>query len=260
MKNQMILMSVCNQKGGIGKSTFTVLLASYLNYELGRNTVVVDCDYPQWSVYTQRERETAILHKNDYYKLKLIRQHREKGCKLWPVVNTVPEKALGALDEFLATADRQYEFVLFDMPGTLNSKGVPALLAGLDYVFVPMKADKMVMESTINFARTIHEQLVIPNDKNTKGVYLFWSMIDKRERTPLYGQYDRALDIFGLPRLETHIPDRSRFNKEILAAGGPISRSTVFPPDKSFIAETCLDELVREILEIVKPAEDDGRQ
>ncbi len=43
-------ISICNQKGGIGKSTFTMLLASHLHYTLGYDVLVVDCDYPQWSV------------------------------------------------------------------------------------------------------------------------------------------------------------------------------------------------------------------
>ena len=38
-------IAVCNQKGGVGKSTFTVLLASYLHYTLRHNVLVVDCDY-----------------------------------------------------------------------------------------------------------------------------------------------------------------------------------------------------------------------
>lgn len=39
-------IAVCNQKGGVGKSTFTVLLASYLHYIVGHDVLVVDCDYP----------------------------------------------------------------------------------------------------------------------------------------------------------------------------------------------------------------------
>ena len=38
-------IAVCNQKGGVGKSTFTVLLASYLHYTLRHDVHVVDCDY-----------------------------------------------------------------------------------------------------------------------------------------------------------------------------------------------------------------------
>lgn len=41
-----VSIAVCNQKGGVGKSTFTVLLASYLHYTVGYDMLVVDCDYP----------------------------------------------------------------------------------------------------------------------------------------------------------------------------------------------------------------------
>ncbi len=47
MKRKPKFVSICNQKGGIGKSTFTVLMASELHYRLGRSVLVVDCDYPQ---------------------------------------------------------------------------------------------------------------------------------------------------------------------------------------------------------------------
>lgn len=40
-------ISICNQKGGVGKSSLTVLLASYLHYTLGHDVLVMDCDYPQ---------------------------------------------------------------------------------------------------------------------------------------------------------------------------------------------------------------------
>ncbi len=42
MKNTPVNIAVCNQKGGIGKSTFTVLLASYLHYVVGHDTLVVN--------------------------------------------------------------------------------------------------------------------------------------------------------------------------------------------------------------------------
>ena len=48
METTPVSIAVCNQKGGVGKSTFTVLLASYLHYFAGYDVLVVDCDYPQW--------------------------------------------------------------------------------------------------------------------------------------------------------------------------------------------------------------------
>ena len=62
-------IAVCNQKGGVGKSTFTVLLASYLHYIVGHDVLVVDCDYPQWSIHAQQERELSLIEHDDYHKL-----------------------------------------------------------------------------------------------------------------------------------------------------------------------------------------------
>lgn len=87
-------ISICNQKGGIGKSTFTMLLASHLHYTLGYDVLVVDCDYPQWSVQAQRERELSLIEHDDYHKLLLVRQFKATGRKLWPVLKCMPPEAL----------------------------------------------------------------------------------------------------------------------------------------------------------------------
>lgn len=42
-----IFIAFATQKGGIGKTTLTVLTASYLHYVKGYNVAVVDCDAPQ---------------------------------------------------------------------------------------------------------------------------------------------------------------------------------------------------------------------
>ena len=55
-----VRVSVCSQKGDVGKSSLTVLVASWLHYVMKRNVLVVDCDFPQWSIYTQRECELHV--------------------------------------------------------------------------------------------------------------------------------------------------------------------------------------------------------
>ena len=47
MNKRPILVAFSNQKGGVGKSTVTAVLASYFNYVRGLKVAVVDCDYPQ---------------------------------------------------------------------------------------------------------------------------------------------------------------------------------------------------------------------
>ena len=40
-----LYVAFSTQKGGVGKTTFTVLAASYLYYLKGYDVAVVDCDY-----------------------------------------------------------------------------------------------------------------------------------------------------------------------------------------------------------------------
>ena len=50
MSKRFTFISLSNLKCGVGKSTMTVLLASYFHYVMGKRVAVVDCDYPQFSI------------------------------------------------------------------------------------------------------------------------------------------------------------------------------------------------------------------
>ena len=224
-------ISICNQKGGIGKSTFTMLLASHLHYTLGYDVLVVDCDYPQWSVQAQRERELSLIEHDDYHKLLLVRQFKATGRKLWPVLKCMPPEAPEEVERLLQSGYHP-RIILYDLPGTVNAEGVIRLLASLDAVFVPMKADKVVL--------------------TLQSVYLFWTMIDRRERTPLYDQYEAVIRKLGLSLMTTHIPYRSKFNKELLADNTGVGRSTLLAPARTFACEAQLEILTEEILTLLK--------
>ena len=43
MKKNPVFVAMCNQKGGVGKSAMTILLAGYYHYLKGLNVAVVDC-------------------------------------------------------------------------------------------------------------------------------------------------------------------------------------------------------------------------
>ena len=61
MKKEPIYVAFSTQKGGAGKTALTVLMASWLHYEKGYDVAVVDCDFPQLSIYNMRERDLACL-------------------------------------------------------------------------------------------------------------------------------------------------------------------------------------------------------
>ena len=142
--------------------------------------------------------------------------------------------------------------ILYDLPGTVNAGGVIRILSSLDAVFIPLKADKLVMESSLTFARGIEHGFVQDKDTSLQAAHLFWTMIDRRERTPLYDQYEAIIRKLGLSLMATHVPYRSKFNKELLPDGTGICRSTLLAPERAFAREAQIEALAAEILEILK--------
>ena len=112
------------KKGGVGKTTFTVLVASYLYYLKGYNVAVVDCDYPQHSISAMRKRDAEQVNGDEYYKQLAFHQFKTLGKKAYPVLCSSPDEAIKTADEFLASAGMDYDVVFFDLPGTVNSEGV----------------------------------------------------------------------------------------------------------------------------------------
>lgn len=49
------------------------------------------------------------------------------------------------------------DFIFFDMPGTIKSEGVMKTLSQMDYIFVPVSADRFVVESAMSFMQLFHD-------------------------------------------------------------------------------------------------------
>ena len=94
MNKRPILVAFSNQKGGVGKSTVTAVLASYFNYVKGLKVAVVDCDYPQFSIKALRSRDTQNVEKNVNLQRMLCGQFDRTGKKAYPVLACVPGKEL----------------------------------------------------------------------------------------------------------------------------------------------------------------------
>ena len=89
-----LYVAFSTQKGGVGKTTFTVLAASYLYYLKGYGVVVVDCDYPQHSIAGMRKRDAEMVGEDEDYKRMAYEQFTRLGKKAYPVLCSSPEKAI----------------------------------------------------------------------------------------------------------------------------------------------------------------------
>ena len=250
MKKETLFISFATQKGGMGKTALTVLTASYLHYVKGYNVAVIDCDYPQHSIVEMRKRDVEQVLNDLHYKQLAYLQFKTLQKKAYPVEESNAVDAVSVANRLQAEND--LDFIFFDLPGTLNTKGVITTLATLDYIFIPVSADRVVLESTLQFATTIRDNLITTGKSNIRDLRLIWNMVDGRERTELYSAYDGAIQELGLQTMQTVIPDTKRFRREMTEMHRPVFRSTLLPVDKNLAKGSNIEELVNEFITITK--------
>ncbi|WP_444876655.1 ParA family protein [Bacteroides heparinolyticus] len=152
MKKKPVFIAFSTQKGGVGKTTFTVLTASYLHYACGYNLIVVDCDYPQFSINAMRQRDAQGVDRNLALQELAATQFSELQKPTYTILCATAEAAVDTVREYLETHEPDTDFVFFDLPGTINNDGVLTTLSGMDYIFTPISADRISLESTLSFS------------------------------------------------------------------------------------------------------------
>jgi cellulose biosynthesis protein BcsQ len=251
MKKKPIYVAFSTQKGGAGKTTLTVLAASYLHYVKGYNVAVIDCDFPQHSIFQMRERDFTMVETDEYYKGLAFEQFSRLGNKkAYPVIESSTKEAIADAEYLIPQGD--FDFIFFDLPGTLNNEDLIHALAKMDYIIAPIAADRVVMESTLDYMITVRDDIMGSGQSDIKGTYLLWNLVDGREKSELYEVYEDIIKELGFTALKTFVPDSKRFRREQSVNHKAIFRSTLFPADKTLVKGSNIDVLVDELLEILK--------
>lgn len=248
---QTLLVAMSNQKGGVGKSTVTVLLASYLHYAKGVNVAVVDCDTLQHSISHMRKRDMQTVEKTDEYKQLMMVQWENIRKKAYTIVDSSPAEARDKIGELLE-ADPNLDIILVDLPGSLSSDGVFKTIINMDYVLTPIVSDRIVMQSTMSFATAVLDYLKGKPGIPLKDFLFFWNKVDRRASTEVYDAYQKIMERLNLKVLKTILPESRRFDKELSMKGKPFFRSTLFPPPPKILKGSCIDELADELCETIK--------
>ena len=246
MKKKPVFIAFSTQKGGVGKTTFTVLTASYLHYACGYNLIVVDCDYPQFSINAMRQRDAQGVDRNPALQELAATQFSDLQKSTYTILCATAEAAVDTVREYLKTHEADTDF-FFDLPGTINNDGVLTTLSGMDYIFTPISVDRIALESTLVFSAIIKEAITDNADTANKEIYLFWNMVDGREKTLLYAMYEKVIAELGLPVLKTALPNTTRYKKEIMEEGTTLFRSTIFPASRTLLRGSRPKELVQEL-------------
>lgn len=243
-------ISISTQKGGVGKSTMTTLLASVLHYRLGFNVLVMDCDFPQYSLTNMRERDKKSIMQNDYHKKAAMKQFQTINKKAYPIIKCKAEDALGKASDYVTQSAVAPDVIFFDLPGTANTKGVLTTLKMMDFIFSPITADRLVVESTLGFTKAFLGLPETDKGNTEQELWLFWNQVDGREKTGLYNAYQSVIKELNLLIMETKIMDSKRFRKESDDTESYVFRSSLLPAETQLMKATKMDVFVEEFLKI----------
>lgn len=251
-KDKTLFVAFSSPKGGVGKSTFTAIIASILHYRMGFNIAVFDCDYPQHSLIQMRERDLQAVNNNEIFKKLAFRQFSRINKKAYPILQCRADEALLEADRFLQSSAVNVDVIFFDLPGTVNSPGLLSTLAGIHHIFSPITADRLVMESTLRFTDVMANVLMKQGNTTIETIQLFWNQVDGREKSPLYESYEKVITDLGLYLMNSRIMDSKRFRKESEIAAKTIFRSTLLPPDEKLMISCHLNVFIEEFLRTIK--------
>ena len=259
------IISVINQKGGVGKTTTVINLAAGLSMQ-GKKILVIDLD-PQgnattglgmsstdssdqtiYSVLNGTKKISEVVKKTNFENLDLITSNVDlSGLEVETAGDS--RRAFILKDELaliLNNSGASYSHILIDCPPSLSLLTIMALVAS-DSLVVPLQAEFFALEGLTQLMKTIER---IKNNLNPelsiRGILL--TMYDKRNK--LSGEVEmEARNYFKEKVYQTVVPRNVRLS-EAPSHGVPVLiYDKTCPGSKSYFSFT------EEFLNQVKPVE-----
>lgn len=188
------IISICNQKGGVGKSTSAQNIGVFLA-ALGKRVLLVDID-PQANTTSGMGINPRRLEKSIYHPLigkapadSIIKKTGVIAVDLLPASSALAGASVELigiknreykLKEILEPLRKKYDFILIDSPPSLGLLTINALVAA-GKIIIPVQCEYYALEGLADMLRTI--QLINSNLKGRTAVMgALLTMYDRKSR------------------------------------------------------------------------------
>jgi len=249
------IISVVNQKGGVGKTTTAINLAVYLA-ALGKYVLLLDLD-PQSNAtsgiginHNEIDRGLYEVLSGQTDLRSIIKSHDLDGLKIAPATN-----ALAGATVELVNADRrefrlldvvdqvrhEFDYIIIDSPPSLGLLTINGLVAA-DEVLIPVQAEYYALEGLGQLMNTI--SLIKDNIKeNIRVLGAVITMYDQRQK----------LSEQVMQELYQYFPDkifRSVIPRNVRLSESPSFGKSILHYDPKSKGAKAYERLAREVLEI----------
>jgi len=185
------IISIANQKGGVGKTTTTINLATSLS-AINKKVLIIDAD-PQgnastglgipyenrspnlYELITKRELDPSAIKETQVPNLRIITSNTNLAAAEVELANV--EKREFVLGEILDET-KNFDFIIIDCPPALGFLTINSLVASSS-VIVPLQSEFFALEGISSLMNTI--QLIKENYNSKLSVEgILLTMVDKR--------------------------------------------------------------------------------
>ena len=228
----MVRVGLYNEKGGVGKTTLTVMLASFLAYSKGKKVCVIDFDYPSFHLLGLRLAEEERLS-DPHSPISVWLQSNPSQGEPYDIFSCPPgaggkysgREVLMYLQDVFREG---YDYIFYDFPGLFTEDAPVGLIAAngyLDFVAIPIDTDVQSRQSA----------LVVADAMSRQGIplTLFWNRVSlseargdgERFRRGAIPFYERGFDV-----MEEKIRDVRKISRE--SSEIAFMRSTLCFPER----------------------------